>query len=48
VASFFILTWIGGRPVEIPYIIIGQVFTFIYFSYFLIAPLLSKLWDKLI
>lgn len=46
-ASFFILTWIGGRPVETPYIIIGQVFTFIYFSYFLTSPLLRKLWDKL-
>jgi len=48
VASFFILTWIGGRPVETPYIIIGQVFTLIYFSYFITSPLISKLWDKII
>ena len=47
VASFLILTWIGGQPVEEPYILIGQLFTVIYFSYFIIAPVLRKLWDKL-
>ena len=26
-----ILTWIGGNPVEAPYIFIGQIFTFLYF-----------------
>jgi ubiquinol-cytochrome c reductase cytochrome b subunit len=48
VRTWLVLTWIGGRPVESPYIVIGQVATIIYFVYFLTNPLLIKLWDKLI
>jgi ubiquinol-cytochrome c reductase cytochrome b subunit len=29
---FLILTWIGGKPVEDPYILIGQIFTMCYFT----------------
>nr|QVT11068.1 cytochrome b [Psilogramma menephron] len=43
-----LLTWIGARPVEIPYIITGQLLTILYFSYFIINPLLSMYWDNLI
>nr|YP_010527049.1 cytochrome b [Acherontia lachesis]UXR12386.1 cytochrome b [Acherontia lachesis] len=43
-----LLTWIGARPVEIPYIMTGQILTVLYFSYFIINPLLSKYWDNLI
>lgn len=48
VRTWLVLTWIGGRPVESPYIIIGQIATALYFVYFLTNPLLIKLWDKLI
>nr|APL97256.1 cytochrome b [Linevichella vortex] len=40
-----LLTWIGMRPVEEPYVLTGQVLTLMYFTYFLVAPLMSKLWD---
>lgn len=40
-----LLTWIGGRPVEAPYDILGQIFTTIYFIFFILNPPLHHLWD---
>nr|UDU84759.1 cytochrome b [Archips podanus] len=48
VMTVILLTWIGARPVEDPYIITGQILTVIYFSYFIFNPLLNKYWDNLI
>nr|BDQ43764.1 cytochrome b [Metaphire communissima] len=45
--SWAILTWIGGRPVEDPYITIGQTFTSLYFLYFILNPLSMSMWDNL-
>nr|YP_010411923.1 cytochrome b [Notostomum cyclostomum]URP31057.1 cytochrome b [Notostomum cyclostomum] len=43
ISSFICLTWIGGRPVEEPFILIGQVATLAYFAYFIINPFSMKL-----
>nr|WHM51925.1 cytochrome b [Incisitermes schwarzi] len=45
--TVFLLTWIGARPVEDPYILTGQVLTVTYFSYYILNPLMTKLWDTL-
>nr|QPN53244.1 cytochrome b [Lycorma delicatula]QPN53257.1 cytochrome b [Lycorma delicatula] len=47
VNTFILLTWIGARPVEEPYIITGQILTTMYFSFFIIHPMSTKMWDKL-
>lgn len=48
VVIVILLTWIGARPVEDPYIITGQLLTIVYFLYYAINPLVFKTWDKLI
>nr|YP_011002916.1 cytochrome b [Leucoptera coffeella]WPR14282.1 cytochrome b [Leucoptera coffeella] len=45
VVTLILLTWIGARPVEDPYITTGQILAIYYFSYFIFNPLLGKLWD---
>jgi len=42
-----LLTWIGARPVEDPYILTGQLLTVIYFLYFIINPLIAIWWENL-
>ena len=42
--NFLLLTWVGGLPVEDPYILVGQISSIFYFCYFLIiSPLVSFL-----
>nr|QUL61647.1 cytochrome b [Coenobita rugosus]WHM52691.1 cytochrome b [Coenobita rugosus] len=48
VSVVVLLTWIGARPVEDPYIITGQVLTISYFSFYLIMPLAAMWWDKML
>ncbi len=46
VINCILLTWIGGRPVEEPYIFLGQILTVTYFSFFIINPLTIHLWSS--
>nr|YP_008757870.1 cytochrome b [Sepiella inermis]AGS18377.1 cytochrome b [Sepiella inermis] len=48
VGCFFLLTWIGGCPVEYPYEGIGQVLSVLWFSIFLVRPVLDLLWLKIL
>nr|YP_010249786.1 cytochrome b [Rheocricotopus villiculus]QTT60917.1 cytochrome b [Rheocricotopus villiculus] len=48
VITVILLTWIGARPVEDPYVITGQILTVVYFSYYMINPFMSKWWDSLL
>jgi ubiquinol-cytochrome c reductase cytochrome b subunit len=49
IADFLLLTWIGGQPVEDPYILVGQMASIFYFSYFLLLfPFISNLENKLL
>nr|YP_010620330.1 cytochrome b [Pieris brassicae]AJG02610.1 cytochrome b [Pieris brassicae]WAX37306.1 cytochrome b [Pieris brassicae] len=48
IITIILLTWIGARPVETPYILTGQILTIIYFSYYIINPMVNKMWDKMI
>nr|UZF66150.1 cytochrome b [Neodiprion qinghaiicus] len=48
ISIIIMLTWIGMKPVEIPYVYIGQIITTNYFFYFLMYPLFTKLWDNML
>nr|ALO77166.1 cytochrome b [Phloiophilus edwardsi] len=43
-----LLTWIGARPVEDPYIITGQILTVLYFLYYIIDPIIKTNWINFI
>nr|CZR75482.1 cytochrome b [Dicranocephalus albipes] len=47
VTTMILLTWIGARPAEEPFITVGQTLTVIYFMYFIINPIILISWDKL-
>nr|QXI50421.1 cytochrome b [Hypanus berthalutzae] len=46
VTNTIILTWIGGQPVEQPFIIIGQIASITYFSFFLILFPIAGWWEN--
>nr|YP_009255735.1 cytochrome b [Mantis religiosa]AND97207.1 cytochrome b [Mantis religiosa]ASY98196.1 cytochrome b [Mantis religiosa] len=48
VVIVILLTWIGARPVEDPYILTGQILTVLYFLYYILNPVIIKTWDDIL
>nr|YP_010411506.1 cytochrome b [Pissodes yunnanensis]URP30507.1 cytochrome b [Pissodes yunnanensis] len=48
ISIVLLLTWIGSKPVETPYIMASQILTIIYFLYYFINPLTLKIWDLIL
>lgn len=46
--NFILLTWIGSKPVEDPYILIGQLSSVFYFSYFFLIAIIGIIDNKII
>ena len=45
---WILLTWLGARPVEDPYIFLGQVLSVIYFLYYFLRFGIQAIWDKIL
>jgi len=46
--TFILLTWAGAQPIEIPFIIIRQALSFIYFIFFIFLNFNNKFWSYLL
>nr|QNV12208.1 cytochrome b [Astacus astacus] len=46
VSVIMLLTWIGARPVEPPFILMGQILSLLYFLYYIMSPISTLIWDK--
>nr|YP_010736710.1 cytochrome b [Charinus ferreus]WEM34694.1 cytochrome b [Charinus ferreus]WEM34707.1 cytochrome b [Charinus ferreus]WEM34720.1 cytochrome b [Charinus ferreus] len=46
--SFLLLTWMGAKPVEPPFILLSQIIATLYFSFFFLLPLSNLTWNKLL
>nr|YP_010937211.1 cytochrome b [Iassus lateralis]WIW75754.1 cytochrome b [Iassus lateralis]WKW94154.1 cytochrome b [Iassus lateralis]WLN32159.1 cytochrome b [Iassus lateralis] len=47
ISTSIMLTWIGMKPVEYPFLNTGVLFTILYFSYFVVNPIFMKMWDNI-
>nr|QKK69322.1 cytochrome b [Rhynchium quinquecinctum] len=47
-SSFIMLTWLGGKEIEYPFIQLSQIYTIMYFSFFLLMNFINKMWNKFI
>nr|AHX97863.1 cytochrome b [Xiphozele sp. QL-2014] len=48
IMNFLMLTWLGSKPVEMPFIILSQISMILYFMYFFIDYILKLIWMKLL
>nr|QNV12032.1 cytochrome b [Lasius niger] len=42
---FILLTWAGAQPIESPFVMISQILSLMYFTYFLLSFIMMKMWD---
>nr|YP_011036730.1 cytochrome b [Xestocephalus limpidissimus]WRK21334.1 cytochrome b [Xestocephalus limpidissimus] len=47
-STTMMLTWIGAQPITQPYDMLGMLLTIMYFMFFILEPIISKMWDKII
>nr|YP_010181534.1 cytochrome b [Eurycantha calcarata]QVD43195.1 cytochrome b [Eurycantha calcarata] len=47
-STIILLTIMGAKPVEEPYIIMSQMLTMLYFSYFIMDNHMKNMWDKML
>nr|YP_011036652.1 cytochrome b [Xestocephalus ishidae]WRK21256.1 cytochrome b [Xestocephalus ishidae] len=47
-STTMMLTWIGAQPIIQPYDTLGMLLTILYFMFFIMEPMMSKMWDKTI
>ena len=45
--NFILLTWIGGCPVDKPFVFLGATFTTFYFMFFILNPIIFFCWDHM-
>nr|YP_010560316.1 cytochrome b [Euxiphydria potanini]AYV97254.1 cytochrome b [Xiphydria sp. ZJUH 2008002]UYW35406.1 cytochrome b [Euxiphydria potanini] len=48
ISTILLLTWIGAQPIEPPFLLLGQFYTFLYFFFFILNSLLQNLWDMML
>jgi len=41
VMNFFLLMWLGAKPIEEPYTFVSQIASIVYFSYFALLMILG-------
>nr|QNV12172.1 cytochrome b [Ammophila sabulosa] len=46
--SFIMLTWAGAQMIEYPYVMISQIYTIMYFSFFFLYPIINNKWDMIL
>nr|YP_010863309.1 cytochrome b [Microplitis manilae]WGS91487.1 cytochrome b [Microplitis manilae]WUY11110.1 cytochrome b [Microplitis manilae] len=44
--NVMLLTWLGAQPVELPYMLISQIYTIFYFMFYYLNNYLMNLWDE--
>nr|WKK30235.1 cytochrome b [Ancistrocerus antilope] len=47
-SSFIMLTWLGGMEIEYPFIQLSQIYSIMYFSFFIFYNMSNKIWILLI